>query len=43
MGNFWREVGNATLQFILLVAVAGGGVFLGMRLRMKKNSNSGKF
>ena len=42
MGNFWAEVGNAALEFILLVAVAGCGIFLGMKLRKKKNTSTEK-
>ncbi|MDD5936272.1 MAG: hypothetical protein PUC65_12075 [Clostridiales bacterium] len=42
MGRFWAEVGSAALNFIGLVAVAGFGVFLGIKIRMHKNARAAK-
>lgn len=40
--GFIKEVVASTIEFVFMAAVVVGGVFAGMKLRMKKNAKESK-
>lgn len=40
MEEFWLEVGKASIKFVFFAMVAFGGIFAGMKLRIRKNKKA---
>jgi hypothetical protein len=40
MGEFWSEVGVASIKFVFYALVAFGGIVVGMKLRLRKNNKA---